>query len=286
MHVPEEFLKAVPRSSLTTDICQTMVDHIVNGDWREGDRIPPERELCQKLGVGRSSLREAMKALAIMGVIDMRVGEGTFVCRRSGFLAHPLLWAIAGSGVTEANELIEARKLIEVELAGLAAVRSTPDDLQQVGIHLDAMESSLHDTGKFLEADVAFHLALGQAGHNRILLNSLLLIRNLTQQWVRTSLERYAFVAVKALEQHRAIFLAVAKRNPARAREAMQSHLDAMASFLQSAKLPSAAPGNESNAEESADRAATQLPELTKPTVKGLYAGTLENSVSRLENGS
>ena len=202
------------------------------------------------------------------------------------FLAHPLLWAIAGSGVTEANELIEARKLIEVELAGLAAVRSTPDDLQQVGVHLDAMESSLHDTGKFLEADVAFHLALGQAGHNRILLNSLLLIRNLTQQWVRTSLERYAFVAVKALEQHRAIFLAVAKRNPARAREAMQSHLDAMASFLQSAKLPSAAPGNESNAEESANRAATQLPELTKPTVKGLYAGTLENSVSRLENGS
>jgi len=265
MYVPEEFLKAVPRSSLTTDICQKMVDHIVNGDWREGDRIPPERELCQKLGVGRSSLREAMKALAIMGVIDMRVGEGTFVCRRCDFLAHPLLWAIAGSGATEANELIEARKLIEVELAGLAAVRSTPDDLQQVGIHLDAMESSLHDTGKFLEADVAFHLALGQAGHNRILLNSLLLIRNLTQQWVRTSLERHAFVAAKALEQHSAIFFAVAKRNPVRAREAMQLHLDAMASFLQLPKL-SAAPGSGSNAEESGSRAATQLPELSKPT--------------------
>ncbi len=233
-----DFLKAVPRSNLTTDICRKMVDHLVNGDWLEGDRIPPERELCQKLGVGRSSLREAMKALEIIGMIEMRVGEGTFVCRRSDFLSHPLLWAIAGSGVTEANELVEARKLIEVELAGLAAVRSTPDDLQKIGIHLDTMETSLDDTAKFLEADIAFHVAIGQAGHNRVLLNSLHLIRNLMKQWVRTSLVHHAFVAAEALEQHRAIFVALAKRNPAKAREEMQHHLDAMAVHLQAAQKP------------------------------------------------
>jgi GntR family transcriptional repressor for pyruvate dehydrogenase complex len=237
----EDFLKAVPRSNLSTDICRKMVDHLVNGDWLEGERIPPERELCQKLGVGRSSLREAMKALEIIGMIEMRVGDGTFICRRSGFLSHPLLWAIAGSGVTEANELIEARKLIEVELAGLAALRSTQDDLQQIGIHLDAMETSLDNTGKFLEADIAFHITIGQAGHNRVLLNSLHLIRNLMQQWVRTSLEQNALVAAKALEQHRAIFVAVAKRNPAKAREAMQAHLDAMATHLRAAQKPFAA---------------------------------------------
>jgi GntR family transcriptional regulator, transcriptional repressor for pyruvate dehydrogenase complex len=236
--VRDDFLKAVPRGNLTTDICRKMVDHLVNGDWLEGDRIPPERELCQKLGVGRSSLREAMKALEIIGIIEMRVGEGTFICHRSDFLSHPLLWAIAGSGVTEANELIEARKLIEVELAGLAADRSTPSDLQQIGIQMDAMEASLDSTSKFLEADIAFHLAIGQAGHNRVLLNSLHLIRNLMQQWVRISLEQHAGVANMALDQHRAIYLAVSKRNPAKAREAMQSHLDAMAVHLRAAQSP------------------------------------------------
>ena len=267
-----DFLKAVPRSNLTTDICRKMVDHLVNGDWLEGDRIPPERELCQKLGVGRSSLREAMKALEIIGMIEMRVGEGTFVCRRSDFLSHPLLWAIAGSGVTEANELVEARKLIEVELAGLAAVRSTPDDLQQIGIHLDTMETSLDDTAKFLEADIAFHVAIGQAGHNRVLLNSLHLIRNLMKQWVRTSLEQHAFVAAAALEQHRAIFVALAKRNPAKAREAMQDHLNAMAAHLRAAQKPFAvdngskpdsSQGRELNTGATAGRSDSQPPEFT-----------------------
>ncbi len=218
-----------------------MVDHVVNGDWREGDRIPPERELCQKLGVGRSSLREAMKALEILGMIEMRVGEGTFICQRSDFLSHPLLWAIAGSGVTEAEELIEARKLIEVELAGLASVRSTPDDLQRIGIHLDTMETAIESPGKFLEADIAFHIAIGQAGHNRILLNSLHLIRNLMQQWVRTSLGQHAFVAAEALVQHQVIFVSLAKRNPAKAREAMEVHLDAMAAHFRAAQRPFAA---------------------------------------------
>ena len=253
-----------------------MVDHLVNGDWLEGGRIPPERELCQKLGVGRSSLREAMKALEIIGMIEMRAGEGTFVCRRSDFLSHPLLWAIAGSGVTEANELIEARKLIEVELAGLAAVRATPDDFQQIGIHLDTLETSLEHTGKFLEADIAFHVAIGEAGHNRVLLNSLHLIRNLMQQWVRTSLEQHAFVAAEALEQHRAIFVAVAKRNPAKAREAMQTHLDAMAVYLRSAQKPfavekrgkpSASQGSELKSEASPGRGDSQPPGFTDPTL-------------------
>jgi GntR family transcriptional repressor for pyruvate dehydrogenase complex len=253
-----------------------MVDHLINGDWLEGARIPPERELCLKLGVGRSSLREAMKALEIIGMIEMRVGEGTFICKRSDFLSHPLLWAIAGSGATEANELIEARKLIEVELAGLAAARATPDDLQQIGVHLDEMEGSLDNLARFLKADIAFHLAIGQAAHNRVLLNSLHLIRNLMQQWVRTALEQDAIVAARALEQHKSIFVAVAKRNPAKARETMQAHLDAMALHLRNAQKPNPAErndkplakyGQESKHNEPGKDGDTQPSDISQPVV-------------------
>jgi GntR family transcriptional repressor for pyruvate dehydrogenase complex len=214
-----------------------MVEYITSGGWAEGERIPPERELCQTLGVGRSSLREATKALELIGLIETRLGDGTYVCRRTDYLSRPLLWTIVGSGASESSELIEARKLIEVELAGSAALRATPDDLKRIGIHLDDMEASLDDVAKFQAADIAFHVAVGEAGHNRILLNCLHLIRNLMFHWIRVALGKPE-VAAEALEQHRAIFFAIAKRNPAEARNAMKRHLELMAVHLQSKESP------------------------------------------------
>src|SRR5215471_9647475 len=125
-----EVLTPVTRTTLTADICRKMVGHLIRGHWREGEKIPPERELCQQLGVGRASLREALKALEIMGMLQTRLGEGTFVCGRSEFYSRPLLWAIAGSVREDVTEITEARRLIETELAGLAAERASAEDLK------------------------------------------------------------------------------------------------------------------------------------------------------------
>jgi len=208
-----------------------MVTHLIRGDWTPGERIPPERELCQQLGVGRASLREALKALEIMGMIETRLGDGTYVCERSEFLSRPLLWAITSSSDAEVHELVEARKLIEVELAGLAAERATPSDLKEIGVHLDQMESSMADVDQFQRSDIAFHLAIAQASHNRILMNALLLIRNLLQNWIGSAL-RIQGVAEKAFSQHQRIFMGIAKKNPCAARAEMQIHLQEMANFL------------------------------------------------------
>jgi GntR family transcriptional repressor for pyruvate dehydrogenase complex len=229
--VTRQFLTPVNRTTLTADIYRKMVTHLIRGDWSPGERIPPERELCLQLGVGRASLREALKALEIMGMIETRLGDGTYVCQRSEFLSRPLLWAITSSSEAEAQELVEARKLIEIELAGLAAERATPADLKEIGVHLDQMEISTGDVDQFQRADIAFHLAVAQASHNNILMNALLLIRNLLQNWIGSTL-RIAGVAEKALQQHQRIFLAIAKKNPVAARSAMQCHLQEMATFL------------------------------------------------------
>src|ERR1700759_1685778 len=130
-------LTPVVRTTLTADICRKMVSHLIRGVWKEGEKIPAERELCQTLGVGRASLREALKALEIMGMIETRLGDGTYVCNRSDFFSRPLLWAIAGSSEADARELVEARILIEVELAGLAADHATADDVTELTAHLD-----------------------------------------------------------------------------------------------------------------------------------------------------
>lgn len=226
-----DFLTPVARTTLTADISRKMVTHLIRGDWRPGQRIPAERDLCQQLGVGRASLREALKALEIMGMIETRLGDGTYVCSRSEFLSRPLLWAIASSSQAETGELVEARRLIEVELAGLASERAKAEDLKELGIHLDRMETAIADMDEFLRADIDFHLAIGQSAHNSILMNALHLIRNLLQQWIGSALAEEG-VAAAALEQHRAIFMAIVKKNPDAARAQMRRHLDSMAKFL------------------------------------------------------
>ncbi len=176
-----------------------------------------------------------------MGMIQTRLGEGTFVCGRSEFYSRPLLWAIAGTDPDDPKELTEARRLIETELAAMAAVRATPEDLKNIGQYLDVMQAAGGDNVRFQNADIAFHLAIADAGHNRILLNALQLIRNLMQQWIASALLLKG-VSDEALYQHRQIFMAMTKRNPEKARQAMRVHLEAMAErFILAKKLAQAA---------------------------------------------
>jgi GntR family transcriptional repressor for pyruvate dehydrogenase complex len=226
--VPSDELTPVTRTTLTADIYRKLVSHIIRGVWKPGTRIPAERQLGQQLGVGRASLREALKALEIMGLIETRLGDGTYVCQRSEFLSKPLLWAITSSSETEVYELVEARKLIETELAGLAAERASADDLKEIGKHLDRMERSPQSPSELLGADIEFHLAIGEAAHNSILMNALNLIRNLLQEWIGRTLQEPG-VYTRALEHHKAIFFAVAKKNVPAARAAMLAHLEEMA---------------------------------------------------------
>lgn len=236
--VPENFLTPIGnRTTLTTDICRKLIGHLMRGDWEVGDRIPAERELCQQLGVGRASLREALKALEIMGMIETRLGDGTFVCNRSEFFSRPLLWAIMGSDQESVQELIEARRLMEVELAGLAAERATGEDIQRMERHIKDMEKAVNEPDAFLEADLSFHVAIGEATHNRILLNALHLIRNLMRQWIQNTIAQEG-IAQYAVKQHRDILFAIVQHSQSGARAAMQVHLDSMARALMQIHKP------------------------------------------------
>ncbi|HEV2273225.1 MAG TPA: FadR/GntR family transcriptional regulator [Acidobacteriaceae bacterium] len=226
-----DFLTPVTRTTLTVDICRKMVTHLIRGHWREGEKIPAERELCLKLGVGRASLREALKALEIMGMIETRLGDGTYVCRRSDFFSKPLLWVIASGSDAQARELVEARTLIEVELAGLAAERATAANVKLLSEELDVMESMKDNPKGFVQADVNFHLLIGLAAANSILLNALHLIRNLLQEWILAAVGT-AGVPEKACAQHRRLLLAIKSHDSAAARKAMQRHLHDMADYL------------------------------------------------------
>src|ERR1700754_4914109 len=113
------------RTTLTASAFEQLISYVVNGAWKAGDRIPPERELCQQLGIARTSLREALKAMELIGMLDSRVGDGTFVCPRSEFLSRPMIWALMGIEKAELHDVMEARIIMEESSAGLAAERAT-----------------------------------------------------------------------------------------------------------------------------------------------------------------
>src|SRR5229473_6136360 len=122
----------IVRNTLSGAVFEQLISFIVTDQWKAGDRIPPERDLCVALGIARTSLREALKAMELVGMLDSRVGDGTFVCPRSEFLSRPLLWAFTGTDHAELRDIMEARMLLEQDLAGLAAERATNEEMEKV----------------------------------------------------------------------------------------------------------------------------------------------------------
>ena len=122
----------IVRTTLTASAFEQLISYVVKGHWKAGDRIPPERELCQQLGIARTSLREALKAMELIGMLDSRIGDGTFVCPRSEFLSRPLLWAFTGTDHAELRDIMEAREFLERDLAGLAAERASDTEIKAI----------------------------------------------------------------------------------------------------------------------------------------------------------
>jgi GntR family transcriptional repressor for pyruvate dehydrogenase complex len=215
----------VQRTTLTAAAFDQLISHVVNGSWKAGDRIPPERDLCQQLGIARTSLREALKAMELVGMVDSRVGDGTFVCPRSEFLARPLLWSFTGTSDAEFQEIMEARIIIEENLAGLASQRASEKEIKEIGEAVQMMQDCIARSEPILEADMAFHLAIARASHNNVLAKSVQLLRNLMRQWLFYKV-LIPDVAPRIMKRHLAIYRAISQRKPVAARREMRLHLD------------------------------------------------------------
>src|SRR5580692_7895003 len=147
----------IERTTLSAATFERLIANVVHGTWKAGQQIPTERILCQQLGIARNSLREALKAMELIGMLESRVGEGTFVCPRSEFLSRPLLWAFTGTDHAELADLMEARVFMERDLAGLAAERATPEELVDIEHTIVMMAEKIVLGESVLDADMAFH---------------------------------------------------------------------------------------------------------------------------------
>src|SRR5882757_220400 len=135
---------------------------------RPGDRLPAERDLALQLGVSRPTVRAGLRALAAMGVVRSRHGSGTFIQDGPPTLgSEPLSFLAALHGFTR-EEMYEARRIMEVGAAGLAAERATPEQLAALSEEVASLFASMHDPQRFLVHDINFHRAIAAASGNQI----------------------------------------------------------------------------------------------------------------------
>lgn len=231
-----------------TSAAEIIVEHVRDllerGEIRAGHRLPPERTLALQTGVSRSSVRVGLRALATMGIIQSRHGSGTYIADGPPTLeTEPLRFLAALHGFTR-DEMFEARRLIEVGVAGLSATRASGEHVAAIAEEVTSMFASLDDPQAFLRHDLRFHQAVASACGNPILTSLVEMLSQVFYERRRETVSQHRDFRESA-EMHRRIYLAIRQHDATAAREAMDRHL------LQSVE----AQASEEGAREEADAA-------------------------------
>jgi GntR family transcriptional repressor for pyruvate dehydrogenase complex len=189
-----------------------------------GHRLPPERELALQMGVSRPSLRSGLRTLQAMGIITSRRGAGTFIVEGPPRLGKaPLEFLAALHGFT-LDQMYEARRMLEVGAAGLAAERASGEQLASMADEITGMFATLEESKTFLRHDLGFHRAVAAGSGNPIV---AAIIGTLTEIiWETGRLNMEGFGLRESAETHRRIYDAIRARSPERARREMTEHLE------------------------------------------------------------
>jgi GntR family transcriptional regulator, transcriptional repressor for pyruvate dehydrogenase complex len=216
---------------LYEEIVEQIKQLISEGKLKPGDKLLAERELADQFQVSRASVREAIRTLEMLGVIDIRPGEGTFV-RSSGAddIIRPLAMFLAVER-SSILDMFEMRRVFETATAGLAAERASSDEIDQIRSTLENMQEGLNvqDSEKGQEFDAAFHYAVAEATHNSLLIK---LFKTVSEEFAKAnSVARRRLYhdsarnAQRIIDQHSEIFEAIRARSPQAASKAMLEHL-------------------------------------------------------------
>jgi GntR family transcriptional repressor for pyruvate dehydrogenase complex len=198
---------------------------IEGGELRQGDRLPPERDLAVEIGVSRPSLRSGLQKLGAMGVVVPRQGAGTFVADGPPRLENGSLRFLAALHGFTRDEMFEARLVLEVGCCGLSAERATPEQLAVMSEEVAGMFASLDDPQAYLRHDIQFHRAVAAGSGNPVLATLIDTVAEMVYEQRRLTVERARDLKQSA-EMHRRIYRAVRARDPELARREMEEHLD------------------------------------------------------------
>jgi GntR family transcriptional repressor for pyruvate dehydrogenase complex len=217
----------ISQKKISQEVFEQVRDIITSGSLRPGDRLPSERELAMQMDVGRSSIREAMLRLEVLGFIEFRSGTGAYV--------RSLTATSLGEGIDNLiaesrtiSELLELRKVLESWAASVAAQRANPEEIKQFGRCIQRMRRE-KTAPKGAHLNLEFHMLLARATHNTLFFHLFETISDwigkVTQE-LQKGMYHDPLVHQQLLDQHMAILSAIQDRNPAAAAAAVTAHID------------------------------------------------------------
>jgi GntR family transcriptional regulator, transcriptional repressor for pyruvate dehydrogenase complex len=222
---------------MTEEVVTQVREMIQNGKLRPGDRLPPERELARQLGISRASLRPGLHFLAAIGVLISRHGSGTYIAAGPPALdSEPLSMLAALHGFTT-EKMFEARRLVEVAVAGLAAEHATDEQLRLMAEEVTETYAALNNPQEYLVHDFGFHRAVAAASGNPILASFMEMVADILYQRRCKTIGRSRDLK-ESVEMHRKIYRAIRARNADAARAAMSEHLILAERSLASEEVP------------------------------------------------
>jgi GntR family transcriptional repressor for pyruvate dehydrogenase complex len=222
---PQTTFSRIRREPRLSDrVAGLLLETIVAHDLQPGDRLPSERELGEQFGVSRTVIREAVRALAAKGLIEARSGSGLRVAAVDASAVSESMSLYLRGGTVDYPKVHEVRRLLEVEIAGLAAERATDTALKRMRKLCEQMEAALEDVERAARLDLAFHRAIATATSNELYLLLLDSIGEALLEIRRNNLQTGA--APETVRAHRQIVDRIAAKDAAGARRAMAEHLD------------------------------------------------------------
>jgi len=215
--------EAIPRTKVYEEVAQ-QIQHKILHELKAGDLLPPEIELARTFGVSRGSVRDAIRGLELIGLLDRRQGRGTVVRKLStDLLSDPLAAALVQQR-NKVNELLDVRKIIEPALARRAAIHATADEIAELEQILRRQEEKVRRRELAIEEDCEFHYNIAMAADNNVILKVLDILMDLLRETRKKSLQTEGRPE-KSLAGHRRIFTALKRRNGRAAEAAMRQHL-------------------------------------------------------------
>jgi DNA-binding FadR family transcriptional regulator len=215
---------AVSRSSMAEQVVFKLLAHIRSGNLKAGDRLPTERDLAETIGVSRPTLREALRALIILGAIRSRQGEGMFVSElKAEELLGPLQFFLTLEGCS-IDDLYDARALIEGGLARRAAQRADAADVAELARLLELQGTAVRNPPEYRRHDVAFHKRISDVAGNAFLARIAAALNVIGMEFRETASETPSVIR-QSLADHERVIQAMRKHDGAAADDAMQEHM-------------------------------------------------------------
>lgn len=220
-------LRPIKTRKIYEEIVEQIRHLVTEGQLQPGDRLPSERELAEHLQVSRASVREALSALEMMGLLEVRSGEGTYIRQVNiESVVAPLAWVLSMEKDT-VLQLLEVRKILEVQAVSLAAQRADEEDLTEMAEALEAMKADLQINALGDSTDHRFHYAIARATHNQILIHIIDTISDTMKhslQTIRATLFQ-GDIPERLYREHYSIYEAVKQHDVVSASERMLMHL-------------------------------------------------------------